>query len=55
MDNNESLICNAIAKHVRVNVDTKSVEFYDAYGVKLVLTDLDNATFDAFKAKYQNF
>ena len=55
MVNNETLITEALKGHVRVNVDTKAVEIYDEYGTKTVLRDLDDATFDAFKAKYQNF
>ena len=55
MNNNETLICDAIANHVRVNLDTKTVEFYNEYGVKLVLKNLDQATFEAFKHEYKNF
>ena len=50
-----TILVEALKGHVRVNVDTKAVEIYDEYGTKTVLRDLDDATFDAFKAKYQNF
>ena len=55
MINDEMLIIEALKGHVRVNVDTKTVEVFDEFGTKMVLRDLDQATFDAFKDKFQNF
>lgn len=55
MVSDEMLIIGALNGHVRVNVDTKAVEVYDDYGVKLVLRDLDNMTYEAFKRNFPNF
>lgn len=55
MLNDERLIVDALNGHARVNVDTKSVEVYDEYGVKLVLRNLSDATFEAFKRNFPNF
>lgn len=48
-------IVNALKGHVRVNVTLKTVEIYNEYGVQLVLRDLDEDTYNAFKETYQNF
>ena len=55
MVSDEMLILAALEGHVRVNVTIRTVEIYDDYGVKTVLRDLDNMTFDAFKSKFTNF
>lgn len=52
---NEGLIILALKNHVRVNVNVKAVEFYNEYGVQMVLRDLDEATYNAFKERFQNF
>lgn len=52
---NNELIIEALKKHIRVNVSTKAVELYNDYGVKMVLRDLDEETYDAFKETFQNF
>ena len=49
------LLVEALKDHVRVNVTTKSVEIYDEYGVKLVLRDLDEETYETFKKLFVNF
>ena len=49
------LIINALNGHVRVNVTLKTVEIYNEYGVQLVLRDLDEATYEAFKSRFQNY
>ena len=53
--NTNELIVDALDKQVRVNTSLKKVEFYTEYGVKLVLKDLDEPTYEAFKSKYQNY
>lgn len=55
MMSNELLIVEALKGHVRVNVTLKTVEIYNEYGVQLVLRNLNEATYEAFKATYQNF
>lgn len=55
MVNDDYLIIEALKNHIRVNVDTVTVEIYDDYGTKVVLKDLAEPTFEAFKANYQNF
>lgn len=52
---NETLIANALKGNVRVNVTLKTVEFYNEYGVALVLRNLDEKTYEAFKNNYQNY
>ena len=51
----EKLIVEALKSNVRVNVSNKTVEIFDEYGVKAVLRNLDENTFEAFKETYQNF
>lgn len=51
----EYLVCQALKGHVRVNVSNKSVEIYNEHGVKMVLRDLDEETYDAFKTMFQNY
>ena len=48
-------ILNSLSDHIRVNVSTKAVEIYNEHGVKLVLRDLDEDNFNAFKRRFQNF
>jgi len=48
-------IINELSDHIRVNTANKTVEIYDNYGVKLVLRNLDNESFEAFKSKFHNF
>lgn len=51
----DELIVDSLKKHVRVNVSNKSVELYNEHGVKMVLRDLNENEYEAFKAKFQNF
>ncbi len=55
MENNETLICRALEGCVRVNTSTRSVEIFSEHGVKHVLRNLDDDTYNAFASKYQNF
>lgn len=48
-------IINELSDHIRVNTANKTVEIYDNYGVKLVLRNLDDESFEAFKSKFRNF
>ena len=48
-------IVEALKANVRVNTSTKSVEIYNDYGVKVVLTDLDADTYAAFESSFVNF
>ena len=48
-------IINALDSHIRINVSNKTVEIYDEYGVKLVLRNLEDEVYEAFKSKFQNF
>ena len=48
-------ILNELDSHIRVNVSTKTVEIYDEFGVKVVLRDLSDDVFNAFKNKFKNF
>jgi len=49
------LLVAALKDHVRVNVDLKTVEIYDAYGVKTVLRDLDADTYDVFASLFKKY
>lgn len=51
----ETLIALSLKDHVRVNTTTKTVEFYDEFGVKLVLRDLKESEYEAYKTMYQNY
>ena len=53
--NAEELVVDALRNNVRVNESTNTVEIYDDYGVKTVLTNLDEDTIAAFKAKFRTF
>lgn len=55
MVSDEMLIVEALHNNVRVNVTTRTVEIFDNYGVKVVLRDLDDMTFEAFKNNFANF
>ena len=55
MGSDEMLIVEALHNNVRVNVTTRTVEIFDNYGVKVVLRDLDDMTFEAFKNNFANF
>lgn len=55
MVSNEMLIVEALKGNVRVNVSAKTVEIFDEYGVKAVLRNLDEMTFNAFKDTFTNF
>ena len=55
MVSDEMLICAALEGHIRVNTTLKTVEIYDDYGVKVVLKDLDEMTYESFKDRYQNY
>lgn len=55
MISDEMLIVRALKGHVRVNVSNNTVEIYNEHGVKMVLRDLDEMTFLAFKDTYQNY
>ena len=51
----EYLIAESLKNNVRVNVSTRTVEFYNEFGVALVLRNLDDVTFEAYLNAYQNF
>lgn len=55
MINYDELIVNALKDNVRVNVTLRTVELYNEYGVHMVLRDLDEETYNAFKETYPNF
>ena len=48
-------IVKALGDHVRVNETLKTVEIYDEYGVKLVLRNLDDATYTAFAEYFVHY
>lgn len=48
-------IINELSDHVRVNTATKSIEFYNEHGVKMVLRNLSDESYEAFKNRFQNF
>lgn len=49
------LIAKAFKGHIRVNVTMKSVEIFNDYGVQMVLRNLDEETYNAFKEEFENF
>ena len=51
----ESMMLLAMKNHIRVNTSNKTVEIYDEYGVKLVLRDLSEDEYNAFKEMFINF
>lgn len=48
-------IISMLDKHIRVNTTNKTVEIYNEYGVALVLRDLPEENYNAFKARFTNF
>lgn len=52
---NDERIINELFGHVRVNTTLKTVEIYNEYGVQLVLRNLDEETYGAFKSRFQNY
>lgn len=48
-------IVRVLQDNVRVNPVTRSVEFYDDYGVKLVLRNLDKRDLDIFSRKFRTY
>lgn len=55
MVSDEMLIVAALQGNVRVNDANKTVEIYNEYGVCMVLRDLDEVTYEAFKSKFRAF
>jgi hypothetical protein len=51
----EQKVIETLDKHVRVNLDTHTVEFFDEYGVKMVLRDLTDAQYAAYLALFKHF
>lgn len=51
----DETILNQLSDHIRVNTSTKAVEIYDEFGVRMVLRNLPENAYEAFKAKFQNF
>ena len=51
----DEMILNELSDHIRVNTTTKSVEIYNEYGVQLVLRDLKEEVYEAFKSKFYNY
>lgn len=54
IDENAEIV-RVLQDNVRVNVSTRSVEFYDEYGVKLVLRNLDERDLDIFSRKFRTY
>lgn len=50
-----TILVEALKGHIRVNTDTKAVEIYDEFGVKAVLRNLDEVTYELFKELFVNF
>lgn len=48
-------IINELSDHVRVNESTRTVEIYDEYGVKLVLRNLSEESYNAFAGAFRKF
>ena len=48
-------IIDALQNHIRINTTLKTVEIYNEYGVQLVLRNLDEETYNAFKSKFQAY
>ena len=48
-------IVNELSNHIRVNTTLKTVEIYNEYGVQMVLRNLEDNVYEAFKSKFQNF
>ena len=51
----DEFIINALDSHIRVNTTLKTVEIYNDYGVQMVLRDLKDDVYEAFKTKFQNY
>ena len=51
----DEFIINELNSHVRVNTTLKTVEIYNEFGVQLVLRDLKDDVYEAFKSKFQNY
>lgn len=47
-------IINQLSDNIRVNTANKTVEIYDDFGVQLVLRNLDDKNYEAFKNKFRN-
>ena len=50
------LIIKALKGKIRVNTSNQTVEVFNEYGTRMVLRDLDTATYEAFKNNgFQSF
>ena len=49
----ESVVVDTLQKHVRVNKETNSVEFYNEYGVKMVLRNLSDEEIAAYSLLFR--
>ena len=49
----ESVVVDSLQKHVRINKDTNTVEFYNDYGVKMVLRDLSDEEIAAYSLLFR--
>lgn len=49
----ENIIVDTLQKHVRVNKETNSVEFYNDYGVKMVLRNLSDKEIAAYSILFK--
>jgi len=48
-------IINELSDHIRVNESTRTVEIYDEYGVKIVLRNLSEESYNAFASAFRKF
>ena len=49
----EMVVVSSLQKHVRINKDTNTVEFYDDYGVKMVLRNLSEEELAAYSLLFR--
>ena len=49
----EMVVVSSLQKHVRINKDTNTVEFYDDYGVKMVLRNLSDEEIAAYSLLFR--
>lgn len=51
----EKTLKDTLQARVRVNTSNKTVEFYDEYGVKMVLRDLTEEQYQDYQKNFKNY
>ena len=49
----ENIVIDTLQKHVRLNKETNTVEFYNDYGVKMVLRNLSDKEIAAYSLLFR--